>query len=201
MPPEELPRRSAARWALPAALSAGGVLAIVVVMSRPSVVPAPAAAVTRPPAAAAPPAVVAAPPAAPVAALPPPAPTSVAIEVRGLPAGGGLLLDGAPAAPPLKLRRDGRRHLVIARAPGFYDRAIELEADRDQAVDVVLTAISKGDKPRGHESGGGSHHASASHGTSALPPPQKGAEAPAPAKPPQPPSSGNGKKKTNYDEM
>ena len=72
----------------------------------------------------------------PAPAAPPPAPTSVAIEVRGLPAGGDLLLDGAPAASPLKLRRDGRRHLVIARAPGFYDRTLELEADRDQAVDA-----------------------------------------------------------------
>ena len=201
LPPEELPRRSAARWAIPVALAAGGVLAIVVVMSRPSA--APASAVTAPPVAPVV-AVPAAPPVAPVAAVPtalpapPPAPTSVAIEVRGLPAGGDLLLDGAPAASPLKLRRDGRRHLVIARAPGFYDRTIELEADRDQAVDLVLTAISKSEKPRGHDSGGGSHHASASHVTSAALSAPKPTEATTPPKPPQ---GGNGKKKTNYDEM
>jgi hypothetical protein len=206
LPPEELPRRSAARWAIPTALAAGGALAIVVVMSRahspsppvePSVAPAPAAAVPAAPpvAAVAPPA-----PAATVPAAPPvaPAPTSVAIEVRGLPAGGDLLLDGAPATPPLKLRRDGRRHLVIARAPGFYDRTIELEADRDQAVELVLTAMSKNEKPRAHESTGGSHHASAAHGTPAAPPPAKPTEASAPLKPPQ---GANAKKKTNYDEM
>ena len=120
----------------------------------------------------------------------------MAIEVRGLPAGGDLLLDGAPAASPLKLRRDGRRHLVIARAPGFYDRTIELEADRDQAVDVVLTAMAKSDRPRGRESGGGSHHASASHGAPAAAP----GELVGPPKPAQTPQNGNGKK-TNYDDM
>jgi eukaryotic-like serine/threonine-protein kinase len=204
MPPEELPRRSVARWAVPAALAAGGVLALVVVMSRPGVAPAPAAAIAAPPVTAVPSASTSpSPPVSPVAppvALAPPAPppTSVAIEVRGLPVGGDLLLDGAPAASPLKLRRDGRRHLVIARAPGFYDRTIELEADRDQAVDVVLTAMARSEKPRGHESGGGSHHASPSHGTAATPPAPKVAEPVAPARPLQ---NGNGKKKTNYDEM
>ena len=87
---------------------------------------------------------------------------------------------------------------MIARAPGFYDRTIELEADRDQAVDLVLTAISKSEKPRGHESGGGSHHASASHATLAALSAPKPTEATTPPKPPQ---GGNGKKKTNYDEM
>jgi len=204
MPPGEVPRRSAARWAIPAVLAAGGVLAIVVVMSRPSVVPASSAAIGAPPPAAVgplsptSPTALASPTPAVAPAAPPPAPTSVAIEVRGLPAGGDLLLDGAPAASPLKLRRDGRRHLVIARAPGFYDRTIELEADRDQAVDVVLTAMARSEKPRGHESGSGSHHPSASHGTPAAEPAPLAAEPVAPAKPPQ---SGNGKKKTNYDEM
>ncbi len=198
MPPEELPRRSAVRWAIPAVLAAGGALAIVIAMSRahssspvaePSFAPAPPVAVTAPPVP---------PPPAAVPSAPSPAPTSVAIEVRGLPAGGDLLLDGAPAASPLKLRRDGRRHLVIARAAGFYDRTIELEADRDQAVELVLTAISKNEKPRSRESTGGSHHASASHATPAAPPAPRAAEAVAP---PRPPQGGIGKKKTNYDEM
>jgi serine/threonine protein kinase len=200
MLPDGRSRRSPARWALPAALAAAGALALVVVVSRshsapppvePRVAPAPAAAVAPPSAAAA-----AAPPPAVAPAPPPPLPTTAVIEVRGLPAGGDLLLDGAPAMPPLKLRRDGRRHLVIARAPGFYDRTIELEADRDQAVDLVLTAISKSEKPRGHEPGSGSHHASASHGTPAAPAASKAPEASAPPKPAQ-----AGKKKTNYDEM
>ena len=77
-------------------------------------------------------------------------------------------------------------------------RTIELEADRDQAVELVLTAISKNEKPRGRESTGGSHHASSSHATPAAPPAPKAAEAVAP---PRPPQGGNGKKKTNYDEM
>ena len=88
---------------------------------------------------------------------------------------------------------------MIARAPGFYDRTIELEADRDQAVDVVLTAMAKNDKPRSHESGGGSHHASGSHGIPVAPPPPPNAAEP--VAPPRPAQSGNGKKKTNYDEM
>gem|GEM_PF-2436521 len=199
MPPEELPRRSTGRWTIPAVLAVGGALAIVVVMARSHSAPAPAAAVTAPmPIAAVPAAPVVPASAAPVP--PPPAPTNVAIEVRGLPVGGDLLLDGAPAASPLKLRRDGRRHLVIARAPGFYDRTIELEADRDQAVDLVLTAISKNEKPRSREPNGGSHHASASHATAAASPAPKATEAIAPPKLPQS-ANGNGKKKTNYDEM
>ncbi len=209
--PEGLPRRSVARWAIPATLAAGGALALVLVMSRShsgspavetSVAPAPAAAPSPPAAPSAPAARrrLSA-PSLPPAAAPapsPPAPATVAIDVRGLPAGGDLLLDGAPAPPPLTLRRDGRRHLVIARAPGFYDRTIELAADRDQTVDLVLTAISKTDKPHGHESRGASHHASASHGTTtpAPPSPPKMTEATTPPKPAQ-----AAKKKTNYDEM
>ena len=196
--PEQLPRRSAGRWAIPATLVAGGALALVIVVSRshasspavePSVAPPPAAAVAAPPAPISPPAAAAPTPA-------PAPPTNVAIDVRGVPPGGELLLDGAPATSPLKLRRDGRRHLLIARASGFYDRTIDLEADRDQAVELVLTAIAKSERPRGHESGSGSHHASAAHGSPAAPPAPKTTEAATPPKTPQ-----TGKKKTNYDEM
>ena len=74
----------------------------------------------------------------------------------------------------------------------------KLEADRDQAVDLVLTAISRTEKAHSHESGSGSHHAAASHAASAAPPAPKATEALAPPKPPQ---GANGKKKTNYDEM
>ena len=146
MPPEDCRRRSAARWAIPAVLAAGGALAIVVgdvaAKSRARAV----GAETAPPAP---------PPAAsrrrhcagrrPVA--PAPAPPASRSRCGGSPPG-AILLDGAPAAAPLKLGRDDRRHLVVARAPGFYDRTIELEADRDQAVDLMLTAVSETEKPR-----------------------------------------------------
>jgi eukaryotic-like serine/threonine-protein kinase len=201
--PQLRPRRSGARWAFPVALAAGGALAIVVMMSRPhspaangTVTPAPAASAAMPAAAPA--------PLARTASLPPPAPTNVTIEVRGLPAGGGLLLDGAPAAgTSLTLRRGDWRHVLIARAHGYYDRTIEVDSDRDQTVDLVLTAMAQPDKPRGHDSGGtGRHPPSAAHRASAAhkspaPTAPKPSEAVAAPKPPQ----GGQKKTTNYDEM
>jgi eukaryotic-like serine/threonine-protein kinase len=194
--PQNLPRRSARRWALPVALVAGGAVALVVGMSRShpaapgeaNVAPAPAAPSAVP---------VSAPPpvaTAPAAPAPPPVSANVTIEVRGLPAGGGLLLDGAPVAgSSLKFRRGDRRHVVVARAPGFYDRTIEVEADRDQAVDLVLTAMAKDDKPHTHEPHASGHHASSPlHGS----PAPQATEAVPTSKPPQ-----GEKKKTNYDEM
>jgi serine/threonine protein kinase len=182
MSQREPPHRPAVRWALAGALAAGGALVIAFGASRshsappaaePSLTPEPAATVMAPPAPARLPAL-----------------TSVTIDVRGLPVGGELLLEGARTIPPLKLRRDGRRYLLIARAPGFYDRTIEIEADHDQAVDLALTAMDKPAKMLRHESSSGRHHASAPHGSAAA------TEATAPTKPPQ-----GAKKTTTYDEM
>ena len=180
--PDGRPRRSAARWLVPVLVAAGGTLAIGTMVSRPHT-SAPAAA-AAPPVAVATPAAVVAPPAPPPPAAPTPAPRPVTIELRGLPAGATLLLDGAPTAgPSLKLQRDDRRHVVVARAPGFYDRTIEVAADHDQAVDVGLVATSQPEKP-GH-AGVHAHHLASAHGAPATKP------APAPS----------GQKKTNYDDM
>jgi tRNA A-37 threonylcarbamoyl transferase component Bud32 len=202
--PQDLARRSPARWAIPAVLAAGGALAIVLLMSRArpaasagegNAAPGPSAAPTAAPAPPSP----AMPSPAPPVAPSPAAPRDVTIEVRGLPTGGGLLLDGAPVTgSSLKLRRGDWRHVLIARAEGYYDRTIEVESDRDQTVDLVLTAMAKSakpDKPHGHESGGSGHHAAAAHGA-AAPTASKTTEPTTTPKPPQ-----GGQKKTNYDEM
>ena len=199
--PQDRPRRSAARWAVAVALAGGGALAVILVLPQSqSAAPAAEGNTLQLPAAAsaAPAAPPAAPPVTPPASALPAVPTTVTIEVRGLPGGGELLLDGAPVAgASLKLRHGDRRHVIIARAAGYYDRTIEVEADRDQTVDLVLTAMVKSDKPHGHESGGSGHHASsASHGSAAP----TALKTPAATAPPKAAPQG-GQKKTNYDEM
>jgi hypothetical protein len=135
------------RWAIPAAAAVGlGVLALVlklVVGGQGDKAPrTTGAAAAGPPGPAATPAAPAS-PLAPVAA----APESVTLDLRGLPVGAELRLDGAVVSgPPLKLRRDGKRHLLEVSAAGYNDRTLELEADRDRVVDLPLTPVSKAEK-------------------------------------------------------
>jgi hypothetical protein len=130
----------------------------------------------------------------------------VTIDLRGLPASAEILVDGAPASgAPLKLKRDDRRHLIVVRADGYYDRTLELGADRDQVVAATLTAASRTEKPRSHETarrGAHQQQPKASPGPSAVgsPPSPIPSRASDGAITPKAPASG-GQKKSSYDDM
>lgn len=64
-------------------------------------------------------------------------PAWVRVVVEGLPPEARLRLDGLPASSPLRLPRGGTHVLEIA-APGYVDRRIELEADRNRTVRADL---------------------------------------------------------------
>src|SRR6185369_802989 len=196
-------RSSVARWTIPvAAVAALGGLAIAFAVSRSGDPPAaaPAAAgpeIERPLAAAVAP---------PPAAVPAGAPEIVTIDLRGLPASAEILLDGAPASgAPLKLRRDDRRHLIVVRAEGYYDRTLEIGADRDQVVAATLTAASRTEKPRPHGTARRSAHRQQ---PKASPGPSEVASAPSPIPPRASdaattlkPAPSGGQKKSSYDDM
>ncbi|MGE0788637.1 MAG: serine/threonine-protein kinase [Sandaracinaceae bacterium] len=57
----------------------------------------------------------------------------VSIRIVGLPPGARMRLDELPASSPLRVRRGGQHVLVIS-APGYEDRRMELETDRDRIV-------------------------------------------------------------------
>jgi hypothetical protein len=156
----DLPPRSSRRWL---AVAAGGVAAVAVAIglkvlvakpgeaardnppraSAAATSAAPPTAATPVPPAAAPPAPAAPPPAAPVA------PPTVTIDVRGLPAQAALTLDGAPAdRVPIQLARDDRRHVLVVRAAGFRDQTLEIDASRNQVVEVAMAALPKPETPR-----------------------------------------------------
>jgi len=65
---------------------------------------------------------------------------TVTVDVRGLPAGAEVWLDGAPAAGlPLRLIQNDQRHVLSLRAPGFQERVLAIDAHRDAVVDGALT--------------------------------------------------------------
>ena len=67
----------------------------------------------------------------------------VTVDVRGLPAGAQIWLDGAlTAGLPLRLTRDDQRHVLSLRASGFEERIIEIDARRDRVVDVVMGPLA-----------------------------------------------------------
>ena len=130
----------------------------------------------------------------PPAPPPPPAPDrEITIETRGLPAGATLAVDGKTApGSPLKLERDGRRHTVLIRAEGYDDRRIEIDANRDQVIDVAMNAAPRppAEMPARHETRSHAHHAAAAASGKAEP-----SETPRPASPTPTP------KRSAYDEM
>jgi len=198
-------RSSAARWMIPvAAVAAIGGLAIAFAVSRSGDPPAAAPAVAVPEIERPPAAVV--PPPAPPAPVPAGAPEIVTIDLRGLPASAEILLDGAPASgAPLKLKRDDRRHLIVVRADGYYDRTLEIGADRDQVVAATLTAASRTEKPRPH---GTARRSAYRQQPKASPGPSAVASAPSPSPPRASdgattlkPAPSGGQKKSSYDDM
>jgi len=79
----------------------------------------------------------------------PATPDNVTIEVRGLPPGAQVFLDGAPTAGlPLRLPRGDRSHALLLRAAGYDDRTLEIDGLRDRVIEVMMvraaTASDKG---------------------------------------------------------
>jgi hypothetical protein len=79
--------------------------------------------------------------AATTAALP--TPDNVTIEVRGLPSGARVFLDGVPTAElPLRLPRGDRSRVLSLRATGYEERVLEIDGQRDRVIDVVMVPVA-----------------------------------------------------------
>ena len=79
-----------------------------------------------------------------------PSPDHVTIEVRGLPPGAQVFLDGVPATDlPLRLPRGDRSHALLLRATGYEERVLEIDGLRDRVIEVVMVrAATASDKGR-----------------------------------------------------
>jgi serine/threonine protein kinase len=77
----------------------------------------------------------------------------VIVDVRGLPPGAQIWLDGALTTGllPLRLPRDDRRHVLSLRASGYEERVVEIDARRDQVVDVVMGPVASSSVKLGAE--------------------------------------------------
>ncbi|HET6149694.1 MAG TPA: serine/threonine-protein kinase [Polyangia bacterium] len=80
--------------------------------------------------------------AAPIGAAPRSA-EIITVDVRGLPPGAEVWLDGAlTAGLPLRLPRGAERHVLLLRAQGYAERVIEMDARQDRMIDVVMSAAA-----------------------------------------------------------
>jgi serine/threonine protein kinase len=69
-------------------------------------------------------------------------PQRVSIDVRPLPQGAQVWLDGAlTAGSLLRLPRDDQRHVLWLRAKGYQDRIVEIDAQRDRVVDGTMDPV------------------------------------------------------------
>jgi serine/threonine protein kinase len=137
----------------------------------------------------------------PAAVAPAPAlPSTVAIDVIGAPAGLHVLIDGAPATPPLALPRGPARHRLVFSAPGFQPLSIELAGQRAQSVDL-RTMVSEA-KAEPVKKPAASHPSAAPHRTT-RPRPSSVSESrppkaePLEPKPSAPPASKRGRPLTD----
>ena len=74
------------------------------------------------------------------------------IQLRGLPPGAVVLLDGEPAHLPLKLPRGDRAYAVLARAAGYGDAKLTVRPTADQELPIAmqpLPASAKAEANRG----------------------------------------------------
>src|SRR5262249_41703236 len=132
------------------------------------------------------PALAPAPSTAPPPASPPPAAAkaakeTVTVDLRGVPAGTEVLLDGAKAVSlPFEMKRDERRHHHVVRASGHQEKTLEIGADRDQTIDVDLPALAHA-KPERHHSSGAAHETAVAAKPAPVPA-AKAADANTPAK-------------------
>jgi serine/threonine-protein kinase len=88
----------------------------------------------------------------PVGPAPSP-PEMVAIDLRGLPRGAEVLVDGTLSpARPIVLPRGDRIHVLTMRARGYGERTLEIDATRDRLIDITLVPLPSGDSPLGDDS-------------------------------------------------
>jgi serine/threonine protein kinase len=83
----------------------------------------------------------------------PATPDNVTIEIRGLPPGAQVFLDGSPSAGLfLRLPRGDRSHVLLLRAAGYEDRTLEIDGLRDRVIEVVMVraATASGKAPDVH---------------------------------------------------
>ena len=73
-----------------------------------------------------------------------PTPDNVTIEVRGMPPGARVFLDGVPTAGlPLRLPRGDRSHVLSLRATGFEERVLEIDGLRDRVIEVLMVRAAE----------------------------------------------------------
>ena len=69
----------------------------------------------------------------------PSTPDNVTIEVRGLPAGAKVFLDGVlTAGLPLRVPHGDRSHVLSLRADGYDERVLDIDGLRDRVIEVVM---------------------------------------------------------------
>jgi len=165
---ESTPRPATSRrWALPAVgVVAAGALAVVLKLlagspaDRAPRAPEPAQAVA--PSGAAP----AAGAAAPAPAPPPAVPEHISVDLRGLPRGAEIVVDGAATSElPFKVKRDHQRHVIVVRAAGYTERTLQLDADHDTVVDLPLTPTTPDEPAASGARARAGGHAAAAHPT------------------------------------
>jgi eukaryotic-like serine/threonine-protein kinase len=190
----DAPRRSSMRGLFGLVTAAAiGSLALVFVFSRAKT---PENAIQQQAAPGAPPPVVSAPAGPTRASVPPP--QVVTVEMRGLPIGADIMLDGAPiSGPRMAVRRDGAHHLVLVHARGYEDRTVRLDADRDQVIDVTL-AVAAAVNP--NAGAGGARSRSTHHRPRRSSAADSSGEAQQTA-PPRTPSATPQPKRSAYDDM
>jgi hypothetical protein len=80
-----------------------------------------------------------------------PMPAEVHVELRGVTADARVPVDGAAAAPPLVLARDGRAHTIAVRDEDGREWSTTFVASTDGAYDVVLEGELEGEPERAIE--------------------------------------------------
>jgi eukaryotic-like serine/threonine-protein kinase len=71
----------------------------------------------------------------------------VTVQLRGLPLGAVISLDGEPAALPLRLPRGDRTYKVQAKAPAYADANLTVRATSDQELVVVMQPLPRAAAP------------------------------------------------------